>query len=93
MTMPVIYFAPKVTEVTVKLCIIDFFLFEITVVKIMNNLYVRSAHSYVYPRSRLKHMLVYIKRVKTVPHCVIGSLRKQPYRPPPPRKQKFSYLY
>jgi len=29
-----------------------FFLLEITVVKIMNNLNVCSAHSYLYPRSR-----------------------------------------
>ena len=35
MAMPVKYFVPKVT---VKLCIIDFFLLEITVVKIINNL-------------------------------------------------------
>ena len=35
MAMPVKYFAPKVT---VKLCIIDFVLLEITVVKIINNL-------------------------------------------------------
>ena len=31
-----------------------FFLLEITVVKIMNNLNVGSAHSYLYPRSRFK---------------------------------------
>jgi hypothetical protein len=31
-----------------------FFLLEITVVKIMNNLNVWSAHNYVYPRARYK---------------------------------------
>jgi hypothetical protein len=34
-----------------------FFLLEITVVKIMNNLNVCSAHSYLYPRSRFKLVL------------------------------------
>jgi hypothetical protein len=46
--MPVKYFVPKVTE-TVSLI----FLLEITVVKIMNNLNVCSARSYLYQRSRL----------------------------------------
>jgi hypothetical protein len=32
-----------------------FFLLKITVVKIMNNLNVCSAHSYLYPRSRFKY--------------------------------------
>ena len=41
MTMPVKYFAPKVT-VSVKLCIID------TVAKIMKNLKVCSAHLKAY---------------------------------------------
>ena len=36
-----------------------FFLLEITVVKIMNNLNVCSAHSYLYPRSRFKIISVY----------------------------------
>ena len=36
-----------------------FFLFEITVLKIMNNLNVCSAHSYLYPRSRFKVDPVY----------------------------------
>jgi hypothetical protein len=36
-----------------------FFLLEITVVKIMNNLNVCSAHSYLYPRSRFKTMFMY----------------------------------
>jgi len=52
--MPVKYFAPNVI---VKLCIIDLFLLEITVVKKMNNLNVCSAHSYLYPRSRFKQIL------------------------------------
>ena len=42
-----------------------FFLFEITMVKIMNNLNVCSAHSYLYHRSRFKdvqcrHVLLYV---------------------------------
>jgi hypothetical protein len=53
-TMSVEYFTPKVT---VKLCIIDFFLLEIIMVIIMNNLNVCSAHSYLYPQSRLKLVL------------------------------------
>ena len=54
-TMPVSvkYFAPKVT-VKLCTCIIDFSSFEITVVKIMNNLFICSADSYLYPRSRFK---------------------------------------
>ena len=56
MTMPVKYFAPKVI---VKLCIIDFFLLQQTVFKIMNNLNVYSAHSYLYPRSRFKCYLIH----------------------------------
>jgi len=48
--MPVKYFAPKVTETVYHW----FFLLEITVAKIMNNLNVCSAHSYLYPRSRFK---------------------------------------
>ena len=42
------------SKITVKQCVIDFFLFEITVVKIMNNLNLFSAHSYLYPRSQFK---------------------------------------
>ena len=41
-----------------------FFLLEITVVKIMNNLNVCSAHSYLYPRSRFKWILT--KKYHTV---------------------------
>ena len=48
MTIPVKYFASNVTE-TMYHC---FFLLEITMVKIMNNLIVCSAHSYLNPRSR-----------------------------------------
>jgi hypothetical protein len=46
--MPLKYFAPKLT---VKLYH-RFFILEITVVKIINNLNVCSAHSYLYTRSR-----------------------------------------
>ena len=52
-TMPVKYLAPKVT---VKLW---FFILEITVVKIMNNLNICPAHSYLYPRSRFTNLLIW----------------------------------
>jgi hypothetical protein len=58
--MPVKYFAPRVT---VKLCH-WYFILEITVVKIMNNLNVFSAHSYVYPLSRYKQILRYRAETK-----------------------------
>ena len=48
--MSVKYFAPMVTETIYHW----FFLLKITVVKIMNNLNVCSAHSYLYPRPRFK---------------------------------------
>jgi hypothetical protein len=51
-TMPVKYFAPKVTETMYHW----FFLLKITVVKIMNNLNVYSAHSYLYPQSRFNYI-------------------------------------
>jgi hypothetical protein len=43
-TMPVKYFAPRVF---VKLCIIDLFLLEISVAKLMTNLNVCSARNYL----------------------------------------------
>ena len=52
MTMPVKYFASKVTLKLYHW----FFLLKITVAKLMKNLKVCSAHSYLYPRSRFnKH--------------------------------------
>ena len=71
--MSVKYFAPKVTETMYHW----FFLLEITVVKIMNNLNVCSAHSYLYPRSRFKTA----HRIATV-HQGSGSVRpnsRSPY--------------
>ena len=52
--MPIKYFAPKVTETMYR----RFFLLEITVAKIMNNLNVWSAHSYLYPRSQFKLLTI-----------------------------------